>query len=723
MKTLKITALICFCFTLIFAEMLIAQNGEKPVVKKSIFFGKSKLIREMDVVVPGTHPEKQRVIRNFFPAGKKIKYNKKESVSREPNLQRHQGSRSTRGPLLNFEGIDNVNGGYPADPNGDVSKNYYMQTVNNSFAVWDKSGNLIYGPVDNKSLWAALPGPWHSIKWTDPVFNYDHLADRWVISSMSLSKTQELYYEMVAVSETNDPLGAYNCYAFQFDYINDYPKLSVWHDGYYITYNMFFNNPIAYKNSIATVVDRDAMIAGETEITMIQFAIPDPGIAVFFPLAADLGGNSIPDDSPCYIITLGNPDDLDPWYLSLDIYEFNTNWDVPDNSSFDQVSQFDIGDVEPIIDFGPGAPQPVNEKNVVTIPLFMMYPATYRMFNDHESMVCCLTIWDGNTHYPKWFEFRKESGDWYVYQEGNYSPDNTHRYQPSININANGDIAMGYTVSDEETFPSIRMTGRRANDPLGVMTYQELELFTGLNYINTYQASFDQNRWGDYASMMVDPSDDTTFWFTNMYPKSQTGPGNWGTRIFKINLTEEFENVTAYAGSDTMICYADYIFITQGEAANYNAIQWTTTGDGSFVIDNILQAKYLRGGQDIANGQVQLIMQAYGYEPGNMATDTMTLILDPCTGIEEVMSEELDVSIAPNPSHGLVTIQANTGVNKNVILYVFDSNGKLLFKEETTTISEEFRRNLDFCYKGSGIYYIRLRAGNQTASGKMVVVR
>ena len=701
---------------------LTAQTSNKPIIKKSIYYGKSKPIREMDVVLPGEHPAKQQVIKNFFPANEEIKYNKKESALPKPILQRHQGSLKSRGPLLNFEGVDNVNSCFPADPNGDVSENYYMQTVNNSFAVWDKSGNLIYGPVDNKSLWASLPGPWHSLLWTDPVFKYDYLADKWVISSMSLSLNQELYYEMVAVSETNDPLGAYNCYVFQFDYINDYPKLSVWHDGYYITYNMY-DNTDTYYYTLVMVVDKEAMIAGESEIAMIQFQVPDPDINRFFPIAADLRGDNIPYDNPCYIATIDDHDTVNPWYLSLDIYEFNTDWDVPANSSFDQVSQFDIGDVVPIIDHGPGAPQPINDKNVVTIPLFMMYPVTYRMFDNHESMVCCITMWDGNTHYLSWFELRKESGDWYVYQQGNYSPDNSHRYQPSISINGNGDIAMGYTVSDEETFPSIRMTGRRANDTLGVMTYQELELFAGLNYINTYHGIFDQNRWGDYASMMVDPSNDTTFWFTNMYPKSQTNVGNWGTRIFAFDLTEGFEEVTAFAGIDTEICYSDYIFITQGEATNYNAIQWTTTGDGSFVIDNIPNAKYIRGGQDIANGQVQLIIQAYGYEPGSVAIDTMTLFIVPFTGVEELTSDQLNLSITPNPTSGIVTVQAETGVNKDILLQVINSKGELIFTESIRSTFNEYKRKLDFTYKENGVYYIRLKAGGQVASGKMVLVK
>jgi len=254
------------------------------------------------------------------------------------------------------------------------------------------------------------------------------------------------------------------------------------------------------------------------------------------------------------------------------------------------------------------------------------------------------------------------------------------------------------------------------------MTYQELELFTGLNYINTYQTSYDQNRWGDYASMMVDPSNDTTFWFTNMYPKSLTNSGNWGTRIFAVDLTEEFAQVTTFAGNDTLICFSNYIFITQGEATNYNAVQWTTTGDGVFIIDNIPNAKYLRGGQDLANGQVQLIIQASGYEPGNTAIDTMILFFDPCTGIEEPGQTELKLSIAPNPSNGNVTVKANTGTNKNIILQVYNSQGKQLFTEETVTNNKIHSRILDFSLLDAGVYYIKLQAGVKVETAKVLLV-
>ncbi len=699
--------------------ILTAQNDAKPIVKKSVFHGKSKPIRDMDIVLPGTHPEDQRAVNNFFYGKDKTKYNKTASTHSKPNLQRSQGSLKSRGPILNFEGIDNVNGVSPADPNGDVSADYYIQTVNSSFAVWDKSGNMIYGPVDYQTLWDGFPGPWTNLFWGDPVFKYDRLADRWVICTMAFKKNQALFYLMIAVSETSDPLGSYHCYAFEFENMNDYPKLSVWPNAYYITHNMFEPPNWDFLHSLVTAFDREAMLAGEPEITLIEFETN-----AFSLLPADINGNIMPDDKRCYVTSLNEPDSTIPWHLTLDIFAFDPDWGTPDNSTFNMISRIDVGDFEPMNSFyGPGATQPVTNKNVMTISNILMYPLTYRQFEDHESMVCCLTTWDSEIHYIKWFELRKDNNDWYIYQQGNYAPDSLHRYQPSMSINGNGDIAMGYTVSDKETFPSTRMTGRRANDPLGVMTYQELELFTGLKHIKTYDEGFDQNRWGDYASMMVDPENDSIFWFTNMYPKNEANNYNWGTRIFAINLTEEFENVSAFAGDDTTICQSNDTYLTEGNAINYNAVKWSTSGDGYFLKDNILISEYRIGDQDKIDGQVQLLLKASGYGPGNISTDTMTLIIDDCSGIEELSKNKLDISITPNPTNGITTVKAIVETNTNILLQVYSSQGKLIFTESINSASNILERKLDFSYKENGVYYIRLQTGEQITSGKMVVLR
>jgi hypothetical protein len=47
------------------------------------------------------------------------------------------------------------------------------------------------------------------------------------------------------------------------------------------------------------------------------------------------------------------------------------------------------------------------------------------------------------------------------------------------------------------------------------------------------QPNGNQNRWGDYSSMEIDPSDDCTFWYAQEYYKLG---GNWSTRLTSIKF-------------------------------------------------------------------------------------------------------------------------------------------------------------------------------------------
>ncbi len=705
---------------LVITPCIYSQTTTKPEVKKSVCFFKSKPIRESTIVLPGNHKEEQRLFRNHF------QYNtEKTNVHVKPVdkvvLQRTQGSLKAIGPLLNFEGVGNENRISPADPNGEPGLNHYIQTVNSSFAVWDKAGNILYGPADNKTLWESFPGAWSDLFWGDPVFKYDHMADRWVISSLAADFSgQGFNYEMVAVSETPDPLGAYYCYAFEFELFNDYPKLSIWPDGYYITYNMYDGpDPDAFLYSLVAVIDREAMLAGETEITMIQFEIPDPDIERFFPMAADLRGENIPEDEPCYIVTVDNHNPGNPWELSLDVYDFQTDWQEPGNSQIEIVAQFDLGTFEPFIPYGPGAPQKGSNINVMTIPLYLMYPVTYRQFNDYDVIVCCHTIWDGNIHYIKWYELRKEEAGWYMYQTGNYAPGNMHYFSPSISINGNGDIALGYTISNEDTYPCLKLTGRRAEDSLGIMTFQEIELYKGLNYANTYTSMYDQNRWGDYSSMMVDPVDDTTFWFTHMYTQATTSYGNWATRIFSLNLSGDSALPYAFAGNDTTV-YNVTFFETHGEAENYSSIVWTTGGDGNFITNYAEHVIYLRGPGDLQAGQVTLSMHLTGYYEGSQEADSMILYLSP-VGVEEPKSTKLPLELFPNPTLDNVTLRMTVPENKPLIASIVDVQGKVVFTGRYTPVNNDFELQFDISGLLPGIYLVRLQTAEEEATKKLIV--
>src|SRR5581483_2768438 len=160
----------------------------------------------------------------------------------------------------------------------------------------------------------------------------------------------------------------------------------------------------------------------------------------------------------------------------------------------------------------------------------LMYRLVYRNFGDHESLVVSHSVGSGSVTGVRWYEIRGPGGTPSVYQQGTYAPaDGKYRWMGSAAMDKNGDIALGYSVSNASMFPSIGYTGRLAGDALGTMTQGENTLKAGTGSQKTY------DRWGDYSSMSIDPSDDCTFWYTNQYLPSN-GSFNWTTWIGSFQL-------------------------------------------------------------------------------------------------------------------------------------------------------------------------------------------
>jgi uncharacterized membrane protein len=119
-------------------------------------------------------------------------------------------------------------------------------------------------------------------------------------------------------------------------------------------------------------------------------------------------------------------------------------------------------------------------------------------------------------------------------------------------------------------YPAIRIAGRTATDPVGVLG-GETSIVEGIgSQTGTY-------RWGDYTSMAVDPNDDCTFWYTNEYMLGTGGPRAWSTRIASFQFPScgvpDFA-VSASPNSQT---------ITAGAAAAYVVSITGINGFGSSV--------------------------------------------------------------------------------------------------------------------------------------------
>src|SRR5438128_6364606 len=115
----------------------------------------------------------------------------------------------------------------PPDTNGRVGATQYVQWNNTSFAVFSKTGTLLYGPAAGNTLFQPLGGACASHNDGDPVVAYDILAGRWILSQLVVGASPNFSHQCIAVSQTQDALGAYFLYDFVTDSTNfvDYPKI------------------------------------------------------------------------------------------------------------------------------------------------------------------------------------------------------------------------------------------------------------------------------------------------------------------------------------------------------------------------------------------------------------------------------------------------------------------------------------------------------------------
>ncbi|MFZ1552287.1 MAG: carboxypeptidase regulatory-like domain-containing protein [Anaerolineae bacterium] len=448
------------------------------------------------------------------------------------------GAERLPGPLRSFEGIGNVDRLLPPDTNGDVGPNHYVQFVNISFAVFSKNGDLLFGPVNEATLFAGFGTGCEQYDSGDPIALYDHLADRWLLSYMAWPNALPGdVYQCIAISQSGDPLGAWHRYAFlvKRDKFNDYPKLGVWPDAYYMTANLFTN--ISFAGAGVWAFERLQMLQGlPARLVHFDLASVNPDFGGILP--ADLDGPPPPAGTPGYFAEVDDAGWIGP-QDALRLWEFHVDWTAPSSSTFGQAGQPNL--ILPTAAWTPlpcvgvtrnCIPQPGagDDAYLDAIGDRLMHRLVYRNFGDHATLLANHTVDAGNGRAGiRWYELRRTASAWEIYQQGTYAGDwsgsTAHRWMASMAMDGQGNLAIGYTASSPTVYPSVRYIGRRAEDPLNTLPRLETSFMEG----GGSQAS-ESSRWGDYSMMSVDPTDDCTLWYTSEYYPATTGY-EWHTRI------------------------------------------------------------------------------------------------------------------------------------------------------------------------------------------------
>jgi hypothetical protein len=438
----------------------------------------------------------------------------------------------------------------PPDVNGDIGldgagNRIYIQYINLIWAVYDVNGALIAGPFAGNSFWQGFGGFCQSNNDGDPVVLYDDEAGQWFFSQFSVNQG----IQCVAVSATSDPMGPYHRYAFTVTPggANDYPKLGVWDDGtsgstgqsaYTFTLRDFGGAGGGFSVS-AGVMERDAMLVGGPA-QFIKFINPCTAADCIEGQLPPHQAGPVPPAGTCPTFFTAVDAAYDDSPFGQDGYRNHTlcvDWSNTDNSTYTEGPLVVAGsDFDRFLGNGfSDCISPVNGGEVLDcLAAFTMFRAQYRWFGNEARVVFNTTVDAGSDRAGiRWAEVTSADGDsgWALGQDGTYAPaDGLERWMGSIAQDGDGNIALGYSVAGTNLMPAVRYTTRTAGDAPGTMPGGEISCYEG----NGAQVS-SANRWGDYSSMSVDPTDDCTFWYTQEYYEV-TNSFDFETRICSFKM-------------------------------------------------------------------------------------------------------------------------------------------------------------------------------------------
>jgi hypothetical protein len=431
-------------------------------------------------------------------------------------------------PSASFEGLSfGANGnGHPPDTNGDVGPTYYIQSINTSLGIYNKTtGALIAAPNFNTFMAAGAFGNLcDTNNFGDPVVLYDSFEDRWVITDFAFTLTGGAVnnppgaYQCFAASKSGDPVaGGWNFYSLHItDFLNDYPKFGVWPDGIYMSANMFgFPAGGAFAGARVWSLNKAQMYAGAPVVQSVSFNVPGGDFTVL-PSNARLQTGTPPPGTPNYF--------LSTWQFlnALTVYKFHVDWNKLTLSTF-------TGPDTPIAASSwpnanvPNAPS-LGGNNLDVLQIRAMMQNQYTNNSGVESLWASHTVrrFDINGFAaPRYYQVPVTGGTVgpNITQAATWDPDGAnviYRFMPSLAVDRAGDMALGYSTSSAGTKPAIKYAARLSTDPINTLSQTEQLLIQGLGTQTGTCGGSACIRWGDYSAMTLDP-DGCTFWYTNMY--------------------------------------------------------------------------------------------------------------------------------------------------------------------------------------------------------------
>ena len=726
---------------LLLAAFIIPMSAQENVAVPNVEQGPTE-VRTFDsmVYVPSIASR-----RNSFPPSVDVAKEAKDKRSLTPNANigpdplsqddilaanPHPSSQTIESapPFLVFDGFSS--GSSPSDPSMDVGPNHVFVTWNTRFAIYDKAGNVLQPSTAPNP--AIFPGG----GCCDLTVTYDRDADRWVLTFLGTTG------QSIAVSDGPDPINdGWFVYSQSF---NDYQKLSVWSDGYYMTQNFQGANKVF-------ALERDEMLAGNPSAQIAAFNLPGiAGTTPFFaPQFLNVSDGNMPATGGATVIFLQDDafgaiteDHIKYWTVDMD-------WATIGNSTISAATEIGAAEgVSPFISvFDNGGfsnlSQPGGGAAIDAVQNTIMNMAQFRKFPGHNSAIFNFVVdtdgGGGELAGIRWYEFRQPADNtpWELFQEGTYTaPDGKHAWMGSMIMDQDGNIALGYSGMAGPTTPNptdFRVgsyyTGRFDGDAAGTMTVMEEPIgATSTNNVPNL-------RYCDYNKMTTDPSNDMEFWFINEVMEGSRR-GRIGAFTLQPPAPDDIGVLSIDAPNDGELTATEDIVVTIRNFGSNDItdpeVQYTIDGGTPFVEDysgtiaaGTTESHTFSQTADLSTIGASYVIEAKTNLAGdsNTANDAATKTVTNTTlsiSDQQIVESDLIVLTQSNKQFEITLITSFEG---NTSIEVFNQLGQSLVFSELEKRGDRYVYQLDMSFASSGIYVIQIgdKSSNSFRTAKIVV--
>jgi hypothetical protein len=405
----------------------------------------------------------------------------------------------------------------PPDTFVAAGPNYIVETAIETIAFYDKTTGARLFQQSLEDFFATVGGGYHG----DPRVIYDEQAQRFFVSSHQTGPVTRVLYLDFAVSNTSNPLDGFT----EMHRIDtremaggnilwaDYPQIGWNADAYVISFNMIrLNDGVADHVQVmtidkASVLDRDPAtltiyrVDRSSAHSSMQPATKHdarPGDPMWMVEEAAAGAE-VNTGNTLRVVKMTNVLSATPTFTDFALTV--PHYDPPPN-----IAQPGDG----LITFGIGR---------------RVQSAAQR----DDRLVAAQHVGSGGVVRARWYELNIGGGEPTLTQSGEIDPGpGVYTYYPSIEMAVNGDIGLTFMQSSASEFMSVYVTGRRPNDPPGVLRTPALVKAGEATFGHPQQHPYTS---GDYSGISVDPATGTSFWAANEYARSAPVDNNWGTWI------------------------------------------------------------------------------------------------------------------------------------------------------------------------------------------------